>query len=196
MTKAPCTLYCLRFAILRSWLCKSYLQIGCIALCDLSPLSVRNPSRRGFHLFLFFCVMEAVASTSVCFPSRAFATAAMASPFLGSPLQRTVCSHLNRAVLKPCSDELSYVARVLMLTGRHTDDDAVCRKSGEKIARNSWNEVLGARKQQLRILWNDRSANEGNYHSLMRTSRTRSASTSTQSYTVNKVRFFLSIKIL
>jgi len=130
--------------------------------------------------------MEAVASTSVCLPSRAFATAAMSSPFLGSPLHRTVYSHLNRAVLKPCSDELSYVARVLMLTGRHTDDDVVCRKSGEKLSRNSWNEVLGARKQQRRILWNDRNGNEGNCHSLMRTSRTRSASTSTQSYTVNK----------
>lgn len=140
--------------------------------------------------------MEAVALTSVCLPSRAFATAAMSSPFLGSPLQRTVYSHLNRAVLKPCSDELSYVARVLMLTGSHTDDDAVCRKSGEKLSRNSWNKVLGARNQQLRILWNDRSRNEGNYHCLMRTSRTRSASTSTQSYTVNKVRFCLSIKML
>lgn len=160
------------------------------------PCFVKNHFQRGFHLFLFLCVMEAVASTSVCLPSRAFATAAMSSPFLGSPLHRTVYSHLNRAVLKPCSDELSYVARVLMLTGRHTDDDVVCRKSGEKLSRNSWNEVLGARKQQRRILWNDRNGNEGNCHSLMRTSRTRSASTSTQSYTVNKVHFFLSIKML
>lgn len=170
-------------------LCKNYLQIGYIALCDIPSLSVRDFLLQGFHLFFVPCVMEAVASTSVCLPSRTSAATAMSSPFLGFPLQRTVFSHVNRAVLKPRSDELSYVARVLMLTGPHTDDPTVCGKSGGKLLRNSWNEVLGVRKQQFWTPWNDRSGIDGNHHSLMRTSRTRSASTGTQSFTVSKVCF-------
>jgi len=56
VTKAPCTLYCLRFAVLRSWLFKSYLQIGYIALCDLSPLFCQKsfPARIS-PLFVFMC---------------------------------------------------------------------------------------------------------------------------------------------